>query len=293
MNWSAFGQYAFVGIALGSVYGLAALGFVLLYRATNIINFAQGDFSMVPAFVFATLLTTWHWPYALAILGAIGGIAVFGAAFGRIVYYPLRNRSFMPVIIATIGASIAIENLAQYIWGAQALRVGEFLPWPGLEVGGMFFGSQYLVTIAATIAMVVTLYTFLSRTRLGKQLQAVSQDKEMASLLGLRVGRLITITFMLTAGVAGVAGILIAPILFVSIGMASNIVLQAFAASIIGGFGDVRGAIAGGLLLGLVDSFAGGYVSPTYGDAFGLGLLVLFLLVRPQGLFGEQVGVKA
>lgn len=291
--WSEFAQYVFAGLSLGSVYALVALGFVLLYRATSIVNFAQGDFSMVAAFMLATMLNTWRWPYGLAILGAVGGAALFGGAFARIVYYPLRNRSFMPVIIATIGASIATENMAQYIWGAQPLRVNSLLAWPGLRAGGVYLDSQYLIAIAGTVAAVVALYLLFERTRLGKQLQAVSQDKEMASLLGLPVGRLIVITFMLSAAVAAVAGVLIAPILFVSIGMASNVALKAFAASIIGGFGHVVGAIVGGLLLGLVDSLGAGYISVPFQDAFGLGLVVLFLLVRPQGLFGERVGVKA
>ena len=157
----------------------------------------------------------------------------------------------------------------------------------------MLFRSQYLLIIAVTIVLVIFNYWFFEHTMLGKKLQAVSQDKEMASLLGISVSTMIMITFIYSAVLGGLAGILVAPILFGSIQMGSTIALKAFAATIIGGFGDVTGAIIGGLSLGIIETFGAAYVSVPYKDGFAFLVLVLFLIFRPQGIFGERVAEKA
>lgn len=160
-------------------------------------------------------------------------------------------------------------------------------------MGPVFLDVQYLVILAVTVIMVVFQYLLFERTLLGKKMQATSQDKEMASMLGIPVAVMIMITFIYSSVVGGLAGILVAPILFVSVGMGSSIALKAFAASIIGGFGDVTGAIVGGLALGVVETFGAAYISVPYKDAFAFLVLLVFLLFRPQGLFGERVGEKA
>ena len=163
----------------------------------------------------------------------------------------------------------------------------------GFSIGEVFFDTQYIVILIVTIAMVVLQYVFFERTLIGKKMQATSQDKEMASLLGIPVMLMIMITFMYSAMLGGLAGILVAPVLFVTVGMGSSIALKAFAASIIGGFGDVTGAIVGGLALGVIETFGAAYVSVPYKDAFAFLVLFGFLLVRPQGLFGERISEKA
>ena len=164
---------------------------------------------------------------------------------------------------------------------------------PCFSIGEVFFDSQYIVILVVTIVMVVLQYVFFERTLLGKKMQATSQDKEMASLLGIPVMLMIMITFMYSAMLGGLAGILVAPVLFVTVGMGSSIALKAFAASIIGGFGDVTGAIVGGLALGVIETFGAAYVSVPYKDAFAFLVLFVFLLVRPQGIFGERISEKA
>jgi len=164
---------------------------------------------------------------------------------------------------------------------------------PGFSIGEVFFDSQYIVILIVTIVMVVLQYVFFECTLIGKKMQATSQDKEMASLLGIPVMLMIMITFMYSAMLGGLAGILVAPVLFVTVGMGSSIALKAFAASIIGGFGDVTGAIVGGLALGVIETFGAAYVSVPYKDAFAFLVLFGFLLVRPQGIFGERISEKA
>jgi branched-chain amino acid transport system permease protein len=164
---------------------------------------------------------------------------------------------------------------------------------PGFSIGEVFFDTQYVVILVVTIVMVALQYIFFERTLIGKKMQATSQDKEMASLLGIPVALMIMITFMYSALLGGLAGVLVAPVLFVTVGMGSSIALKAFAASIIGGFGDVTGAIIGGLALGVIETFGAAYVSVPYKDAFAFLVLFVFLLLRPQGIFGERIAEKA
>ena len=286
-------QVLFSGLALGSIYALVALGFVLIIRATNVVNFAQGDFAMLGAYAMVTFFTLLHLPYWLALILALVAMAVIGMIFNYGVYYPLRNRSFLPVLISTLGASIFLQNSVLAIYGPQPKPLDKLINVQGFQVGGVFLDSQYLVIVVVTVIAVAFQYFFFEHTLLGKKLQATSQDKDMARLLGIPVAWMIAITFIYSAILGGLAGILVAPVLFVSIGMGSTIALKAFAATIIGGFGDVKGAIAGGVLLGVAESFAAAYISVPYKDAFAFLLLFIFLLFRPQGIFGEKVSEKA
>jgi branched-chain amino acid transport system permease protein len=232
-------------------------------------------------------------PYWLGILITLVAMLLFGALFNFAVYYPLRNRGFQPVIISTIGASILLENGVLAAYGPRPQTLPSFFSSPGFSIGAIFFDSQYLSILGVTMVMVTIQYLFFERTLLGKKMQATSQDKEMASLLGIPVATMTMLTFIYSSALGGLAGILVAPILFVSVGMGSSIALKAFAASIIGGFGNVTGAIVGGLALGVVETFGAAYISVPYKDAFAFIVLVVFLLFRPQGLFGEKVAEKA
>ncbi len=286
-------QLLFQGVGIGAVYALVALGFVLIFRATNVVNFAQGEFSMVAAFLMVVFAVDLGWPYWLSFLIALGGMAFLGAIFNLGVYYPLRHRTYLPVIISTIGASILLANSTLALYGPQPQVLQGWFDTPGIQAGGVFLDSQYLLIIGVTLALVLFNYWFFEHTLLGKKLQATSQDKEMASLLGISVSSMIMITFVYSALLGGLAGILVAPILFVSIQMGGTIALKAFAATIIGGFGDVAGAIIGGLALGIIETFGAAYVSVPYKDGFAFFVLVAFLVFRPQGIFGERVAEKA
>ena len=286
-------QLLFTGLGVGSIYALVALGFVLIYRATNVVNFAQGDFAMLAAFSMVVLCIDLGWPYWLGIILTLIAMLLFGALFNLGVYYPLRHRSFLPVIISTIGASILLENGVLAAYGPRPQSLPGVFASQGFSIGPVFFDSQYLTILAVTVVAVALQYLFFERTLLGKKLQAVSQDKEMASLLGIPVALMIMLTFVYSATLGGLAGILVAPILFVSVQMGASIALKAFAASIIGGFGDVTGAIVGGLALGVIETFGAAYISVPYKDGFAFLVLFVFLLFRPQGIFGERVAEKA
>jgi branched-chain amino acid transport system permease protein len=197
------------------------------------------------------------------------------------------------VIIATIGASILMANGVLALYGPQPQVLPGWFDTPGIQLGPVYLDSQYLLIIVVTIALVIFNYWFFEHTMIGKKLQATSQDKEMASLLGISVSTMIMVTFIYSAVLGGLAGLLVAPILFVSIQMGSTIALKAFAATIIGGFGDVTGAIIGGLALGIIETFGAAYISVPYKDGFAFLVLVLFLVFRPQGIFGERVAEKA
>jgi branched-chain amino acid transport system permease protein len=286
-------QLLFTGIGIGSVYALVALGFVLIFRATNVVNFAQGEFSMVAAFLMVVFSVKLGLPYWLAFVAALIGMMVLGAVFNLAVYYPLRHRTYLPVIISTIGASIFMANTTLAIHGPEPEVLSGWFDTPGFMLGPVYFDNQYVLIIVVTALLVALQYWFFEHTLLGKKLQATSQDKEMAALLGIPVAVMIMITFVYSAVIGGIAGILVAPVLFVSISMGATIALKAFAATIIGGFGDVTGAIIGGLALGVIETFGAAYISVPYKDGFAFLVLIAFLIFRPQGIFGERVAEKA
>jgi branched-chain amino acid transport system permease protein len=287
-----FLQLVFTGIGVGSIYALIALGFVLIYRATNVVNFAQGDFAMLGAFAMVVVTIDLGLPYWVGIVLTLLVLPLVGAIFNRAVYFPLRNRGFLPVIISTLGASIFLENGMLAAYGPRPQSLPPLFA-SGITLGPVFLDSQYLVILATTIVMVALQYIFFERTLLGKKMQATSQDKEMASLLGIPVGIMIMLTFAYSATLGGLAGILVAPIIYVSVGMGSAIALKAFAASIIGGFGDVKGAIVGGLSLGVIETLGANYVSVPFKDGFAFLVLFAFLLIRPHGIYGERISEKA
>jgi branched-chain amino acid transport system permease protein len=281
------------GLAMGAIYALVALGFVLIFNAVNVVNFAQGEFVMVPAFVAVWLMEHFKLPYPLIYLLTALFMGVFGIVFQRIAYYPLRNRTFLPVVISTIGVSIFLKNGAQIVFGAEPQLMQRPTPPDALNILGVFIDPQYIVIIACTIALLIFQYFFFERTNLGKMMQATAQDKEMARLLGIRVSRMIVITFAYSSILGAVAGILIGPIFYVTKEMGGMLGLKAFCSAIVGGFGNVPGAILGGLFLGVVEVFAAYYISSAYRDAFAFIILILVLLFRPQGFFGEKVAEKA
>ncbi len=286
-------QMATAGLAMGSIYALVALGFVLIYNAVGVVNFAQGEFVMVPAFVAVWIMETFKIPFPWTYLITVLFMGVFGIIFQRIAYYPLRNRTFLPVIIATIGVSLFLRNGAQMVFGAEPLLMRRPTPPDVLKLGGVFVDPQYVVIILATVALLVLQYFFFEKTALGKKMQATAQDKEMARMLGVRVARMIAITFVYSSILGAAAGILIGPIFYVTKEMGAMLGLKAFCATIVGGFGSVPGAIVGGIFLGIVEVFAAYYISSAYRDAFAFVILILVLLFRPQGFFGEKIAEKA
>jgi branched-chain amino acid transport system permease protein len=293
MDWSTNLQMLTAGLAMGSIYALVALGFALIYNAVNVVNFAQGEFAMVPAFVAVWLMTYLNLPFPVTCVVTIIFMGIFGIVFQRVAYYPLRNRTFLPVVISTIGVGIFLQNGAQIVFGAKPLPMPRQTSSEALNMLGVFVDPQHIVIIICTLALLVFQYFFFEKTRLGKMMLATAQDKEMARLMGIRVVKMIAITFAYSSILGAVAGILIGPIFFVTKEMGGIFGLKAFCSTIVGGFGSIPGAILGGIFLGVVEVFAAYYISSPNRDAFAFIILILVLLLRPQGFFGEKVAEKA
>jgi branched-chain amino acid transport system permease protein len=291
------------GLAIGSIYALVALGFILIYNAVGVVNFAQGDFAMLPSYVAITFVlpstlvfgTVVHWqlPLVLVYLLVLVTMAAFGLLFNRVAYYPLRDRGWLPVVISTIGFSIFLRNFAQLMWGSQPLVFPSLFSFDTISIGDLHFRPQDVLILGVTAVLVVFQYALFEFTSLGKQMRATAQDRATAQLLGIRVDRIVAITFIYSVLLGAVAGLLISPIFTVTKEMGGLIALKAFAASIVGGFGSIPGAIIGGLLIGVVEALGGYYIDPSYKDAIAFIILIAVLLVRPSGLFGERVAEKA
>jgi len=291
------------GLAMGSIYALVALGFILIYNAVGVVNFAQGDFAMFPSYIAVTFIlpsiivfgTVVHWKlpivlvYVLVLIVMVG----FGLLFNRVAYYPLRDRGWLPVVISTIGVSIFLRNLAQLVWGSQPIVYPSLFSVDTLSAGNLHFRTQDLLILGVTGLLIAFQYVLFERTSLGRQMRATAQDRATAQLLGIRVDRIVALTFVYSVFLGAVAGLLVSPIFTVTKEMGGLISLKAFAASIVGGFGSIPGAILGGLLIGVVENLGGFYISSSYKDAIAFVILIGVLLLRPSGFFGERVSEKA
>lgn len=281
------------GLAMGSIYALVALGFVLINNAAGVVNFAQGELVMLPAFFAVTFLTLLKLPFVPAYVLTLVSMGVFGLIFERVCYYPLRNRSFLPVIISTIGASLFIKNGAQLVFGTEPHNPPKPVPSAPIMVGGVSIDPQFILILGVTILMLVFQYFFFEKTSLGRKLQATAQDKEMSRLLGIRISVMIAITFIYASILGAVAGILVGPIFYVTKDMGGVLGLKAFCSAIVGGFGSVPGAILGGFLLGIIEQYSAYYISSAFRDGFAFIILIIVLFVWPMGFFGEKVSEKA
>ncbi len=277
---------------MGCIYALVGLGFILIYNATSGLNFAQGELVMLAAFVFYSVISTGA-PYVAAALITIALMGVAGIVFQRLLFYPLRDRSFLAFIIATIGFSIFARNLALLIWGPYPLRVPSFFPNDVVSFGTIVLPPEHLFIVAVTIIVLIAQYGLFFYTDLGRRLRATAQNAEVAQLMGVGARKMIAITFVLSTLLTGIAGVLIAPIFLVDTEMGLSLILKAFIAVIIGGFGSVPGAVVGGLIVGLLEIGVAVFISSIYKDAIAFGVLILFLIAFPQGIFGERIAERA
>ena len=293
-----FIQLVINAMAIGAIYAVVALSFEIAYESTGVVNFATGQLVTVGAMLGASAVL-WAGahlpglPFVSAYVMVFGGMAVVGLLFFIGVYLPLRKQPALTIIIGTIAIGISIQNVAQLVWGPLPISTKSPMGNGNLQIGGAVVATHALYVITVAALLIGAVYLLLYRSSLGGQLRALAQDAEAARLMGIRVNRLYGLTWVLVCVMAGVAGLLLGPMWFVDVGIGEGVGLKAFAAAIIGGFGSVPGAIIGGLLVGLAENLGAAYISSAYKDALVFVLMFLFLLVRPQGLFGERIADRA
>ncbi len=288
-----FLQLALSGLAIGCVYALVALGFVLIYKATETVNFAQGDLMMLGGFFAYTATAIMGWPYWAAIVFALIVMALFGMAAERIVLRPVLGQAQFTVVMVTIGVGYVMRGLVSMMpgWGTDTYKIVTPFAEKVVNIGGAAISLEQLMIILMTAALCVVLFGFFRFTRIGIAMQAASQNQLAAYYMGIPVARINTFIWGLSAAVATFAGILLAPITFVHANM-GFIGLKAFPAAVVGGFGSIPGAIAGGIIIGLVESFAGFYLPEGFKDIAAYIVVLFVLMVKPSGLFGEKLRKK-
>ena len=283
------------GISLGSIYAIIALGYTMVYGIAKMLNFAHGDVIMVGAFVIYCAAQYWNLPPVVSVLLAMLACTVLGMTIEKLAYKPLRQATSLAVLITAIGMSYLLQNTSLLIWGANP----KVFPSPfALETIRLFDGqlsikAETLVTIAANIVIMVVLSLFISKTRMGKAMRCVSEDRGAAELMGINVNTTISVTFAIGSALAAIAGLLLCssyPMLQPTTGSMPGI--KAFTAAVFGGIGSIPGAMLGGVLLGIIEILGKAYISTELGDAIVFAVLIIVLLVRPTGLLGKAVREK-
>ena len=285
---SLFLQQVVNAVALGSVYSLVALGLTLVYGVLHIPNFAHGALYMLGAYATFFLVTAYgvHYAPALAISAAV--VALLGIALERIAFRPLEGRSPVHAMIVALGVLLFFQGSAAAVWGADFRRLPT--PFDGVvSLGGLTITEQRVIVILAAVATMIALHVFLTRTLAGMAIEATAQDREGARVVGIDTRRVAMLTFAISAGLAAVAGSLVAPLVLVSPVMGEVVNLKAFAIIILGGMGSIPGAIVGGYVLALAEVLGGTYVAFAFSDVIGFAILVLVLAIKPTGLFAKGV----
>ena len=287
-----FLQLFFSGLATGSIYGLVALGFTLLWQASGTINFAQGEFVMLPAFMMVVLLAQ-GLPVTLSFAAAVLlSVLVLGWLFKRGLVDPLFKHGMMPIVVATIGLSIAMRNFVRAGYSAEPHPFPQIFPDVIFNIAGVTISVSDIGTFAFALGLVLLVQAFLSKTVTGRAMQAVAQNTESASVLGINVPRMIFYTFAINAVLAAAAAILVTPTYLAKFDMGAALGTKAFFAAIIGGFNNSRGALLGGVIVGVCENLAAAYISPAYKDAVALIIFMVVILFKPQGLLGKKVERK-
>jgi branched-chain amino acid transport system permease protein len=275
------------GLGAGAIYALAAIGFTLLWQTSQTINFAQGEFVMLPAFLMLAVMRAGA-PFWLAIpIGVALSAALLGLAFKRLLVDPMLRHGVLPLAIATMALSIALKESVKTFYSAEAQPFPSIAPSGSLSIFGASMSLQSLCVFAFGVAAVVALNLFLDRTSTGRQMQAAAQNPTVARIIGIPVERMVTLTFVINAVLVALASLLVTPIYLAKFSSGETLGVAAFVAAIVGGFNQVRGALVGGLLIGVVDNLAAAYVSTQYRAAVPLVLLIVVILFRPQGLMGR------
>lgn len=279
------------GLGMGAVYALVAMGFSIVYRTMGLVNFAHADVVMIGAFLAATLFVTMHLPFAVAITLAVLLTAVIGLGMERILR-PLESKDLNLMLIGTIGFGIMLQSVAIVIWGSFGMAVPTPIPNVPIDVGGVIVTTYQLFVLAVSGIVMLLLYLFLERTKLGTAMQAAAMDRSAATAMGVNVSTSNAIAFAIGSAIAAVAGALVGPLLYVNPTLGVYVGIKGFAAAILGGFGSIPGAIVGGLIFGLIEAFAAGPLS-AYSELLTFVVFAVAMMVRQTGIFGERTVDRA
>ncbi len=276
------------GLNVGSIYALIALGYTMVYGIAKMLNFAHGDVIMVGAYTVYVAINNLGWPPIVAVVFGIFVCAVLGVTIEKVAYKPLRKASPLAVLITAIGVSYLLQSLSLLIFGSKQIPFKSIIHLNPVQIGGLKISGEAVVTLATTVIIMIALTLFINKTKAGKAMLAVSEDRAAAELMGVNVNRTISMTFAIGSGLATVAGVLYACSYgFIGPYMGSMAGIKAFIAAVLGGIGNVPGAMLGGILLGLIESLSKAYISSQLSDAIVFGVLILVLLIRPAGLLGK------
>ena len=290
-----FLSYLLNGISLGSVYAIIALGYSMVYGIAKMLNFAHGDVIMIGAYMSFCATQYWNLPPVVSILIAMAVCTALGITVERLAYKPLRKATSLAVLITAIGMSWLLQNTALLIWGANPKSFQSIVNISTLSLfdGQLRVTGETIVTIAANIIIMIALTLFTNKTKMGKAMRAVSEDKGAAELMGINVNATISMTFAIGSALAAIAGVLLCssyPVLMPTTGSMPGI--KAFTAAVFGGIGSIPGAMVGGILLGVIEILGKAYISMELGDAFVFAVLIIVLLVKPTGLLGKKIHEK-
>ena len=281
------------GLSLGSIYALIALGYTMVYGIAKMLNFAHGDIIMVGAYAVITAVFTMGLPPFIAILISIALCALLGIVIEFLAYRPLRQAQPLAVLITAIGVSYLLQNLALLIYGSEQKAFPTIVALPTVHIGGVYIDGITLATLVVTAVIMVALSLFINKTRMGKAMRAVSEDKEAAELMGISVNRTITVTFAIGSALAGVAAIFYgAAYTYIRPTTGAMPGIKAFTAAVFGGIGSIPGAMLGGILLGVIEQLSKTYISTLWADSIVFGVLVVVLVVKPTGLLGKKISEK-
>lgn len=284
---ASFIQLLVSGLATGAIYALIAIGFTLLWQTSQTINFAQGEFVMLPAF-FVLAAMNMGAPYWLAaLIGIALAIVILGVLFKAIIVDPMIKHGVLPLVITTIALSLFLKESVKDFYSSQAQPFPALVAPRDLHFFGAVVSLQSVVVLAVAVATVIALHLLLNKTRLGRCMQATAQNPTVARILGIPVGRMVLYTFLINGVLVAIASLLISPIYLAKFTNGEALGMAAFIAAIIGGFNQVRGAILGGIILGVLDNLSAAYLSSAYRGAFPLVILIAVILFRPQGLLGR------
>lgn len=290
-----FLNFLITGISIGSVYAIIALGYTMVYGIAKMLNFAHGDVIMIGAYVAFFAVGSKAMPPLLAVILAMLVCLILGVVIEYLAYRPLRGATSLSVLITAIGVSFFLQNFALIRWGSNTRSFPDMIKLPNFTFfdGQVILSGKALITVATCIVVMVALTLFTQKTKMGKAMRAVSEDRAAAQLMGINVSRTISVTFAIGSALAAVAGVLLCsmyPLLMPTTGSMPGI--KAFTAAVFGGIGSIPGAMIGGILLGMIETFSKAYISTALSDAIVFAVLILVLLVKPTGLLGKKVREK-